>query len=177
MTDRRHPCLASLHGSPKAAQILRLGPVWRRSFIPPRRLHSWQVWHQQRREMLSQLRSVSVDICGNRRCNWPGHSAKYLMYSILCTSLGIILRSEQIQAGEVISKKALCSISTKVVFVLILTLLFFALRQPTIYSKAYLSLPSDLLYMAHILCNYLTTDNFFSRVKMSNPGTTRKRKA
>ncbi|XP_077528252.1 uncharacterized protein LOC144139893 [Haemaphysalis longicornis] len=63
-------------------------------------LEETRVWDKHQTELLSQLKSGSVDICGDGRCDSPGHSAKYLTYSFLCASLGKILHSEQIQVGE-----------------------------------------------------------------------------
>lgn len=76
-------------------------------------LHLSQVWDQHQTEMLYQLRSGSVDICGDGRCDSPGHSAKYLTYSFLCTSLGKILHSEQIQVAESEDVKASSNMEKK----------------------------------------------------------------
>ena len=43
-----------------------------------------QTWIKRQSAILKQMKqSISVDVCGDRRCDSPGHSAKYGTYSYL----------------------------------------------------------------------------------------------
>lgn len=47
----------------------------------------------------------SIQLCGDGRCDSPGHSAKFMTYTFLCPDAKKIVHTEQVQVREV-SKKS-----------------------------------------------------------------------
>ncbi|XP_054927727.1 uncharacterized protein [Dermacentor andersoni] len=58
------------------------------------------VWDEHQKGLLAAAGDSSLELCGDGRCDSPGHSAKYLTYSFLCPGTGKIIHTEQIQVKE-----------------------------------------------------------------------------
>ncbi|KAH7953716.1 hypothetical protein HPB49_011610 [Dermacentor silvarum] len=63
-------------------------------------MNSLQVWDEDQETLLTELRDTSLQLCGDGRCDSPGHSAKFLTYSFLCPEKGKIVHTEQVQVKE-----------------------------------------------------------------------------
>ncbi|XP_070390968.1 uncharacterized protein [Dermacentor albipictus] len=60
------------------------------------------VWDEHQKGLLAAAGDSSLELCGDGRCDSPGHSAKFLTYSFLCPGTGKIIHTEQIQVKELV---------------------------------------------------------------------------
>ena len=82
-----------------------------------------QTWIKSQSAVLKQMKqSSSVDVCGDGRCDSPGHSAKYGTYTLMDEKTNLIIEFSVVQVTEVTSsntmeyegcKRALNSINKK----------------------------------------------------------------
>ncbi|XP_049518644.1 uncharacterized protein LOC125943396 [Dermacentor silvarum] len=57
------------------------------------------VWDEHQREVMASLEG-SIQLCGDGRCDSPGHSAKFMTYTFLCPDAKKIVHTEQVQVRE-----------------------------------------------------------------------------
>ena len=67
-----------------------------------------QAWIKRQSAILKQMKqSISVDVCGDRRCDSPGHSAKYGTYTLMNEKTNLIIEFSVVQVTEVTSSNAM----------------------------------------------------------------------
>ena len=67
-----------------------------------------QTWIKSQSAILKQMKqSSSVDVCGDGRCNSPGHSAKYGTYTLMDEKTNLIIEFRVVQVTEVTSSNAM----------------------------------------------------------------------
>ncbi|XP_042148943.1 uncharacterized protein LOC121837391 [Ixodes scapularis] len=60
-----------------------------------------QVYERRNTELLEGLRGKAIDLAGDGRCDSPGFSAKYCIYTFHEATTKKIIHMEQVQVGEV----------------------------------------------------------------------------
>ncbi|KAL1485360.1 hypothetical protein MTO96_032007 [Rhipicephalus appendiculatus] len=60
-----------------------------------------QLHDQQQAKLVVDVADKELDLAGDGRCDSPGHSTKYLTYTVFETKTNRILHCEQVQVGEV----------------------------------------------------------------------------
>ncbi|XP_065291015.1 uncharacterized protein [Dermacentor albipictus] len=63
-------------------------------------VNSLQVWDEHQETLLTEFSDTSLQLCGDGRCDSPGHSAKFLSYFFLCPEKRKIIHTEQVQVKE-----------------------------------------------------------------------------
>ena len=67
-----------------------------------------QTWKDHQREVFNGIKSKkSIDLCGDGRCDSPGHSAKYGTYTLMEESSKKIVQFSLVQVSEVSSSNAM----------------------------------------------------------------------
>ena len=67
-----------------------------------------KAWKKNQAEVVKQLKqSKSVDLCGDGRCDSPGHSAKYGTYTLMDEKSNLIVEFSLVQVTEVSSSNAM----------------------------------------------------------------------
>ena len=67
-----------------------------------------QTWMKSQSAILKQMKqSSSVDVCGDGRCDSPGHSAKYGTYTLMDEKTNLIIEFSVVQVTEVTSSNAM----------------------------------------------------------------------
>ena len=67
-----------------------------------------QTWIKSQSALLKQMKqSSSVDVCGDGRCDSPGHSAKYGTYTLMDEKTNLIIEFSVVQVTEVTSSNAM----------------------------------------------------------------------
>ena len=65
-------------------------------------------WHEHQQGLFMELQSqTAINICGDGRCDSPGHSAKYGTYSLMEESSGKVIDFSHVQVSEVTSSNAM----------------------------------------------------------------------
>ena len=66
-------------------------------------------WHDQQQQLLQQIRDrrSPINVCGDGRCDSPGHSEKYGTYSLLDETSGKVVDFSLVQVTEVSSSNAM----------------------------------------------------------------------
>ena len=67
-----------------------------------------KAWRKNQAEVVKQLKQTkSVDLCGDGRCDSPGHSAKYGTYTLMDEKSNLIVEFSLVQVTEVSSSYAM----------------------------------------------------------------------
>ena len=67
-----------------------------------------KAWRKNQAEVVKQLKQTkSVDLCGDGRCESPGHSAKYGTYTLIDEKSNLIVEFSLVQVTEVSSSNAM----------------------------------------------------------------------
>ena len=67
-----------------------------------------KAWRKNQAEVVKQLKQTkSVDLCGDGRCDSPGHSAKYGTYTLMDEKSNLIVEFSLVQVTEVSSSNAM----------------------------------------------------------------------
>ena len=67
-----------------------------------------QTWTKSQTAIVKQMKqSTSVDVCGDGRCDSPGHSAKYGTYTLMDEKTNLIIEFSIVQVTEVTSSNAM----------------------------------------------------------------------
>ena len=67
-----------------------------------------KAWKKNQAEVVKQLKqNKSVDLCGDGRCDSPGHSAKYGTYTLMDEKSNLIVEFSLVQVTEVSSSNAM----------------------------------------------------------------------
>ena len=67
-----------------------------------------QTWIKSQSAILKQMKqNRSVDVCGDGRCDSPGHSAKYGTYTLMDEKTNLIIEFSVVQVTEVTSSNAM----------------------------------------------------------------------
>lgn len=60
-----------------------------------------QVWATEQAALMERAKGSDLRLLGDGRCDSPGHSAKYLTYSLMDAETTQIIHFVQVQVGEV----------------------------------------------------------------------------